>query len=140
MRLLRPRETAATVFEIDFGRLSSAGKRAILFDLDNTLGKRWSKRLEPQVLSLLDGLQAKGFGVGILTNRRASGGDDVIRLLAGKYPLLHRARKPGKTGFLQLMEQLGTSAEETVMVGDRLLTDVFGANRLGIYSIRIRRV
>jgi len=26
-----------------------------------------------------------------------------------------------------------------VMIGDRLFTDILGANRLGIYSIRIKR-
>lgn len=140
MKLLRPREIATSIFEIDFARLYDAGKRAVLFDLDNTLGKRRSKRLEPQVLALLDDLKAAGFRVGILTNRRLSGGDQVIDLLAQKYPLLHRARKPGKNGFLQLIEQLDVSPQAAVMVGDRLLTDIFGANRLGIYSIRICRV
>lgn len=140
MKLLRPREIATSIFEIDFARLYDAGKRAVLFDLDNTLGKRRSKRLEPQVLTLLGDLAAAGFRVGILTNRRASGGDQVIDLLARNYPLLHRAGKPGKTGFLQLIEQLDASPREAVMVGDRLLTDIFGANRLGIYSIRICRV
>ena len=139
MKLLRPREIATSIFEIDFARLFDAGKRTVLFDLDNTLGKRRSKRLEPQVLALLDELAAKGFRIGILTNRRVSGGDQVIDLLAQRYPLLQRAGKPGRTGFLQLMERLDASVQETVMVGDRLLTDVFGANRLGIYSIRIRR-
>ena len=140
MKLLRPREIATSIFEIDFARLYDAGKRAVLFDLDNTLGKRRSKRLEPQVLALLDDLTAAGFRVGILTNRRLSGGDQVIDLLAQKYPLLHRARKPGKNGFLQLIEQLDVSPQAAVMVGDRLLTDIFGANRLGIYSVRICRV
>jgi len=139
MKLLRPREIATSIFEIDFARLHDAGKRAILFDLDNTLGKRRSKRLEPQVFALLDNLEAAGFRIGILTNRRASGGDQVIDLLARNYPLLHRAGKPGKTGFLQLIQQLDASPQEAVMVGDRLLTDIFGANRLGIYSIRICR-
>jgi len=139
MKLLRPREIATSIFEIDFARLHDAGKRAVLFDLDNTLGKRRSKRLEPQVLALLNDLTTAGFRVGILTNRRASGGDQVIDLLAQKYPLLHRAGKPGKTGFLQMIEQLDASVQEAVMVGDRLLTDIFGANRLGIYSIRICR-
>jgi len=140
MKLLRPREIVTSIFEIDFAQLYDAGKRAILFDLDNTLGKRRSKRLEPQVLALLGDLEAAGFRVGILTNRRASSGDQVIDLLAREYPLLHRAGKPGKNGFLQLIEQLDASPQEAVMVGDRLLTDIFGANRLGIYSIRICRV
>ena len=138
MRLLRPCEVTSSIFEIDFGRLYNAGKRAILFDLDNTLGKRRAKQLQPQVLALLRDLKAMGFKVGILTNRRQCNADQVIEHLAWNYPLLHRAGKPGKTGFLQLLGELDASPHEAVMVGDRLLTDIFGANRLGIYSVRIR--
>jgi hypothetical protein len=136
MRLLRPREVATSIFEIDFTKLYSEGKRAVLFDLDNTLGERRPHRLEPDVIALLEELTRTGFHIGILTNRRQAN-DPVIDHLAQDYPLLHRARKPSKKGFRSLLEKLGASPHQAVMVGDRLLTDIIGANRLGIYSIRI---
>ena len=140
MRLFRPRELVPSIFDIDFARLYREGKRVVLFDLDNTLGRRWPKRLDPDVVRLLEDLKHMGFQVGILTNRRKSNGDLVIEHLAQNYPLLHRAGKPSKKGFLQLLKEFDASPREAVMVGDRLLTDVFGANRLEIYSVRIRRV
>lgn len=140
MRLFRPRELASSIFGIDFARLYREGKRVVLFDLDNTLGRRWPKRLDPDVVRLLENLKRMGFQVGILTNRRKSNGDQVIEHLAQDYPLLHRAGKPSKKGFLQLLKEFDALPREAVMVGDRLLTDVFGANRLEIYSVRIRRV
>ena len=138
MKLLRPREVTASIFEVDYARLYSEGKRGILFDLDNTLGGRRPKRLEPEVLALLTELTGMGFCIGILTNRRRVNGDPVIEKLAQKYPLRHTAKKPSKRGFLALLVEIGTSRERAVMIGDRLLTDIIGANRLGIYSIRIR--
>ena len=33
------------------------------------------------------------------------------------------------------MELLGTKPEETAVLGDQLLTDVYGGNRLGMYTI-----
>ena len=139
MRLLRPREVAASIFDIDFARLYREGKRVVLFDLDNTLGRRWPRKLDPNVVRFLENLERTGFQVGILTNRRQSNGDQVIEHLAQNYPLLHRAGKPSKKGFLQLLKEFDASPREAVMVGDRLLTDIFGANRLEIYSVRIRR-
>ena len=139
MALFRPREVAASIFDVDFGRLYREGKRVVLFDLDNTLGRRWPKQLDPNVVSFLEDLKRMGFRVGILTNRRQFNKDQVIGHLARDYPLLHRAGKPGKNGFLQLLGKLDASPREAVMVGDRILTDIFGANRLGIYSVRIRR-
>lgn len=139
MKLLQPRESARSIFEIDYPRLYRAGKRAILFDLDNTLGRRRTKHLDPKVVELLARLTEMGFRIGILTNRRRVRGDPMIAALSSCYPLLHTARKPGRSGFRKLLSKLDLLPEEAVMIGDRRLTDVFGANRLGIYTILIRK-
>jgi len=139
MNLLRPREEAESILDIDYERLYRLGKRAILFDLDNTLGGRRPAQLAPEVTLLLDELTKMGFYVGILTNRRWGTDDPVIVELRCKYPLRVRAGKPRKGGFKEILSQLDIPYERAVMIGDRLFTDVFGANRLGIYSIRIHR-
>lgn len=138
MKLLRPCETVPSIFDIDYSRLHRAGKRAILFDLDNTLGGRRPRRLDPQVEELLERITQMGFKVGILTNRRIGTNDPVILSLGRRYPVVVRAGKPRRHGFREILRHLNASPAEAVMIGDRLFTDVIGANRLGIYSIRIR--
>lgn len=134
----RPQASVATVFDIDFEYLWREGKRALIFDLDQTLGVRRSAKLHPQVYRLLNSLQERGFAVAILTNRRFRiKSDRVIAELAQNYPLIHTAGKPSKQGFLTLMAKIDATPADTVMIGDRLFTDIWGANRLGIYSIRI---
>ncbi len=139
MKLLKPDEKASSIFAIDYEQLYRDGKRALLFDLDKTLGAHRPRRLEPEVSALLEDLTTLGFRIGILTNRRIGTKDPVIVELRCKYPLRVRAGKPRKGGFKEILSQLDVSYERAVMIGDRLLTDVFGANRLGIYSIRIHR-
>ncbi len=139
MSLLKPRERVGSIFDVDYDRLYREGKRGILFDLDNTLGGRRPAQLAPEVILLLDELTKMEFRVGILTNRRWGTGDPVIVELGRKYPLRVRAGKPRKGGFKEILSQLEIPYERAVMIGDRLFTDVFGANRLGIYSIRIHR-
>ena len=138
MNLLRPCEEASSILDVDYERLYRLGKRAILFDLDNTLGGRRPAQLAPEVTSLLHDLTEMGFRVGILTNRRIGTKDAVIVKLARSYALRCRAGKPRKKGFLDILAQMNLPAERAVMIGDRLFTDVLGANRLGIYSIRIK--
>ncbi len=138
MKLLRPSETAESILDIDYERLYRLGNRCILFDLDNTLGGRRPARLAPEVTALLDKLTKTGFRVGIITNRRFGTKDAVIVELAESYPVRYRAGKPRKKGFLDILAKMNLPAERAVMIGDRLFTDVFGANRLGIYSIRIK--
>jgi HAD superfamily phosphatase (TIGR01668 family) len=130
---------AGSIFEVDYDRLYNLGKRAIIFDLDNTLGKRRPDKLSPKVTALFERLAQKGFLIGILTNRRIGTKDPVIVELANKYPLRCRAGKPRQKGFRQLLVELDVSPENAVMIGDRIFTDILGANRLGIYSIRIKR-
>ncbi len=138
MKLLRPCEEAGSILDIDYKKLYRLGKRGILFDLDNTLGGRRPAQLAPEVTTLLDKLTKMEFRIGILTNRRIGTKDRVIVELAAKYPLRCRAGKPRKKGFLDILAQMDVPPEHVVMVGDRLFTDILGANRLGIYSIRIK--
>jgi len=138
MRLFRANEVAASVFDVDYGRLWSMGVRALLFDLDNTLGRRGSKSLGVDAFRLLDDLQARGFRVGILTNRKRGVANALATELAEKYAVLEVARKPSRKGFASVLAQLGETSATAAMIGDRRLTDILGANRSGLYSIRVR--
>ena len=133
-----PQASVPTIFDIDFEYLWKEGKRALIFDLDRTLAAGRRANLHPKVYRLLSSLQERGFAVAILTNRHFQvKRDQVIADLAQNYPLIYAAGKPGKKGFLTLMAKMNATPADTVMIGDRLLTDIWGANRLGIYSIRI---
>jgi HAD superfamily phosphatase (TIGR01668 family) len=138
MRLLRATETTSTIFDVDYDRLHAVGKRVLLFDLDNTLGRRGMERLPERILGFLLSLRERGFRVGVLTNRRRNAEDPAVRTLREHVPVVHAAGKPARRGFLDLLGALGATPEAAVMIGDRRLTDVLGANRLGIHSIRVR--
>jgi HAD superfamily phosphatase (TIGR01668 family) len=138
MRLLRANEVAASVFDVNYERLWSRGLRVLLFDLDNTLGRRGSNSLGVEALRLLDRLQARGFRLGILTNRKRGAADAVVTALRGRYAVLDVARKPSRKGFGAALARLGATPSTSAMIGDRRLTDILGANRSGIYSIRVR--
>ena len=98
MRLLRANEVARSVFDIDYERLWKAGKRALLFDLDNTLGRRGSKSLGEEARRLLADVQARGFRVGILTNRKRRRGNELAPQLAREFTVLDvgRASRRGR--------------------------------------------
>jgi HAD superfamily phosphatase (TIGR01668 family) len=138
MRLLRPAETADTIFDVDYARLHAAGKRILLFDLDNTLGRRGMEYLPGRIVDFLVSLGARGFAVGVLTNRRRNADDPAVGVLREHVPVVHAAGKPARRGFLELLAKLGGSPADAVMIGDRRLTDVLGANRLGMHAIRVR--
>ncbi|BBI33659.1 HAD family hydrolase [Cohnella abietis] len=47
--------------------------------------------------------------------------------------------KPSTKLFAHALEQIGVTADECIMVGDKLTTDILGANRAGIISVWINR-
>lgn len=130
---LRPTETADSVLSIDYPRLRALGKRCLLFDFDGTLAKHGSAHLPAASAKLLACLLRDHSQLAILTNRRAH------RVIANlPVPIIYHARKPRRSGYLSLLEQLGATAADAVMIGDRYITDVLGANLLGIHTIRVR--
>lgn len=134
-----PDEELDSIFELDPARLNSLRKKGIIFDLDNTLGKRGARDLEEQVLELLSELEQEGFLIGVLSNNE---GTERERLLAklDSYPIYFNAQKPRRGGFRRLLQEMGVRPQEVVMVGDTLFTDIWGAKRLGIYAILVRPV
>ena len=135
MMILRwhPTETVETILDIDFEKLRSLGKKALLFDFDNTLAKKRSRVMPAVSSELLAGLAEEGFRIGILTNRRKQKPITGLSL-----PIIYNARKPWHVGYLAMLEMLSSSPKQAVMIGDRYITDVLGANHLGIHSIRVR--
>jgi len=53
------------------------------------------------------------------------------------FPHLFNANKPSRKGFRSMLSDLDVSPEEAAMIGDQLFTDVLGANRMNMYTIRV---
>ncbi len=138
LRLLRASEVVRSVFDVDYERLWDRGVRALLFDLDNTLGRRGSKSLGDEARRLLADLGSRGFRIGILTNRKRRRTNELASQLAKEFTILDVARKPHRAGFARVLAELGQPSAAAAMIGDRRFTDILGANRSGIYSIRVK--
>jgi len=133
-----PDEQLNSIFELNPAKLKGLGKRGIIFDLDSTLGLRGARELEGRVLELLAKLEEEGFLLGILSNNEGAR-EGLLAKLDG-YPVYFNAQKPRRRGFRWVLQEMGLEPEEAVMVGDTLFTDIWGAKRLGIYSILVRPV
>jgi HAD superfamily phosphatase (TIGR01668 family) len=52
-------------------------------------------------------------------------------------PFVPAARKPAGIAFRKALKKLDLSAEQVVMVGDQMLTDIFGGRRMGFHTILV---
>ena len=135
LSLIFPDEEYSSVFEIEYKELKKSGVEAIIFDFDNTLSTWKNKILTDEVLELLKKLEGMGFKVGILTNSKLRGLDEIKE--NSDYPIVYDASKPRSKGFKELLNRLKVEPEKSVMIGDQIFTDMLGANRLSMKTILV---
>jgi HAD superfamily phosphatase (TIGR01668 family) len=136
LSILYPDLYLTDIFKIPLEQLAAKGKRAMIFDLDNTLTPWNSAELKEEVIRWFAEIQALGFAVCILSNNHAQRIRNVAERL--QIPFVCRGKKPLKKGYLEAMQVLHTSPGDTVMVGDQIFTDILGGNRLGLYTILVQ--
>lgn len=116
--------------------LRQLGIRLLLCDLDYTLAPRSVDRPDGALCAWIRACEAAGTAVMILSNNRSSRRVETFCADLGiRY--VGRAGKPGVRGYREAMASAGVPAEETAMLGDKLLTDVLGARRSGILALMV---
>lgn len=126
----------SSIQNIDVPKLKEMGKRGVIFDLDNTLGEQGATKVGKETRQLFKKLYKSGFKVGILSNDRGNNRTNLKKDLSDLY-IIFDAKKPRRTGFRKMLSRMELKPEEAVMVGDQVFTDIYGANRLGIYSVLV---
>ncbi|MGC8834667.1 MAG: YqeG family HAD IIIA-type phosphatase [Armatimonadota bacterium] len=135
---LAPREYAASLTEVCPKSLLARGIRGAILDLDNTLVPWNSSTIQPEVRQWVESALADGLHLCILSNTSRK---KRLQTLGAelRIPCI-RGRKPRRHSFREAMRILKTAPGETAVIGDQIFTDVFGGNRLGLYTILVRRI
>ena len=125
------------IYDIDYQKLKKKGIKCLLFDLDNTLVPVKDDVPNKKVKELFNYLE-RDFKVIIISNSNKK------RLIPFKEGLnvdvAASARKPSKKKYLKIMSIYKFKEYQIAAIGDQLLTDIFGANRIGITSILINPI
>ncbi len=133
---LIPRGFYTSITAIDPKKLREKGITLVLTDLDNTLVPYKVTTPTPACIQWRDDLKAEGIDLFILSNsRRPTRVTQFAEQL--EVPFLGHAGKPKKGGFARALAQMGRKPEETIMVGDQIFTDIWGANRSGIAPLLV---
>jgi uncharacterized protein len=130
-----PDQHVKSIFDITPESLKQKGVKGIITDLDNTLVE-WDRELAtPKLIEWFDDMKNNEIQVTIVSN------NNQIRVGAFSDPLgipfIYRARKPLGFAFQKALKTMGLQKNEAVVIGDQLLTDVFGGNLSGFHTILV---
>ena len=132
-----PKSYFNKIVDIDVNFFIENNIKAVLLDFDNTiLDKRHNmvQGLEEWVKTLKE----NNIKICILSNtnkkKKAQNLSDKLEV-----PFIYFAKKPLKFGFKKAKKILEIEDNKTIaVIGDQVLTDVFGANRCKMYSILVK--
>lgn len=137
MDLLIPDIYQKSIYSINYKKLKKNGIKCLLFDLDNTL-VTYKETVPDSKLKELFAHLEEDFKVIIISNSNKK------RLTPFKEKLnvdvAFSSKKPLKKKYKKILEIYKFNDSEIACIGDQLLTDILGANRMGFTSILVNRI
>lgn len=135
LKAFLPARHVKSIFDITPELLKANGIKGIITDLDNTLVE-WDRPLAtPELITWFENMKENNIKVTIVSNNkeiRVKSFADPLHI-----PFIFRAKKPMSKAFKRAVALMGLKKEETVVIGDQLLTDVLGGNRSGFQTILV---
>lgn len=105
-------------------------------DLDNTLCPWDTEEIPPRIEEWIRRVSGSGIKICLVSNNRSHRAERIGRRLG--LPALGGAMKPRRRGLRKALALLGTSPQETAVIGDQVFTDILAARRLGLRAFLVR--
>ncbi len=132
-----PDQWKESTYSLPFEKLYEEGYRGIIFDIDNTLVPHGADADERSI-QLFKRLKEIGFKTVLLSNNKEPRVKRFNEKIRTRY--IYKAGKPKKANYIKAMDLMETKKSNTLFVGDQIFTDVWGAKRIGIYSILVQPI
>jgi len=126
------------VQDIDLDILRKNNIKGLLLDIDNTLVPNHVEEADENAVEWIEKVKSAGFKVCIVSNaskKRVVKFNEKLKLYA-----IHRASKPSIKSYKKALQLMGIKAEEAAMIGDQIFTDVFGGNRLNVFTVLVKPI
>lgn len=143
-RLLAADYVAKKVSDIDFEHLREKGIKAVAIDADRTLLPFLGIKINEAILDHLLAAQDAGYieQIVIASNRRRKNLNDAAKSLDTVVVQANNIfdAKPFAKYYKRLFKQINYEPHETIMIGDKLFTDIVGGNLYGMPTLRVNKI
>ncbi|MDY0405508.1 YqeG family HAD IIIA-type phosphatase [Virgibacillus sp. 179-BFC.A HS] len=135
LNLFLPNQHVKSIFDIKPAELTEKGIKGIITDLDNTLVAWNQPEATPEITEWFNQMKEHHIKVTIVSNNNQERVQFFCEPLSA--PFIFRARKPLRRAFRKATKKMGLKNDEVVVIGDQLMTDIFGGNVAGLYTILV---
>lgn len=124
-----------SVLELDEEFFRSHRIKGVIFDIDNTLVRHTEAVPPAEIREYFSHLAKWGVRAAVVSNNKKERVQKFCAPLG--VPYAARAYKPRRKPLRTIAAKLGVPPDEICLVGDQLFTDIFGANRMGFFSVAV---
>lgn len=138
MNIFYPDIYAKNIYTINYNKLKDKGIKCLVFDLDNTLVPVKAKMTTREVETFIRRLRQNKFTVILMSNspkKRVSLFKKSLDI-----PIFSFSMKPLKRKYKKMLKEYGFDLSEVACIGDQIMTDIWGANRMGFTSILVDKM
>lgn len=133
--ILKPDYNLDSVYDIDFKELKTLGINALLFDLDSTVMPSKSGEYPDRIVKMFEELK-QNFVVAIISNNKNK--EYIAKVQAmSNFTVIGEANKPSPRVMKEFLKSVNIEPSQTVVVGDRPLTDILAGKLLGAKTILV---
>lgn len=134
---LFPDREVVRVEDISIESLEQENIKGLILDIDNTLSE-WRADPTERVIAWLNLLKINGIKLCLVSNNNRLRVEDISKKLA--INAVHGVIKPRRKAFLTAVALMGIAPGETAVVGDQIFTDIYGGNRLNMFTIYVNPI
>lgn len=130
-----------SIYDIPYEKFFNEGKRLIMADMDNTLISYKETLPNEKLFELKNKLIQMGFEIIIVSNSRKNRVDNFSKAFGVNYQKF--STKPLKRGIKRALKKVASrpyKKEECLLLGDQLMTDVYGGKRCDLTVILIEAI
>lgn len=129
-----PKMYQKSIQDINYKKLKKLGIKCLVFDLDNTIALIDQHVITDEAKKILIDLK-KDFKVVIISNNITPRVKKYADYLECDF--VANASKPLTKGYKRISKKYNFKPNEMCMIGDQVVTDIYGGNRYGMFTILV---
>lgn len=133
LKLFNPKVYVEDFTKLNIEKLKNQGIKLLVCDIDNTLVAHDEAHPNETVVAFIRNIQEQGMKIYLVSNNHHERVHTFAKEL--QVPCYAFAKKPLKKTYRKIIKDSGFQPHEIAAIGDQLLTDVLGANRMGMVAM-----